>query len=99
MESAIKLPLEAKKKYLLRRKEELVQIERMKAQIDWDFVVQVGHQIKGNAKTFEFPSLVPLAVSLEEAGRNQDASSLAQICTELQNLMGALEPSLTSSFE
>ncbi|WP_413568035.1 Hpt domain-containing protein [Bdellovibrio sp. HCB117] len=95
--SGMTVPLDAKQKYLSRRLAELAKIQEMAHAPDWGFVIKVGHQIKGNAKTFEFPSLSHLGTRLEEAGKVKDPHLLKDVCDELQASLESLNQNLTSS--
>ncbi|KYG65143.1 hypothetical protein AZI87_11270 [Bdellovibrio bacteriovorus] len=95
--SGMTVPLDAKQKYLSRRLAELAKIQEMAHAPDWEFVIKVGHQIKGNAKTFEFPSLSHLGARLEEAGNVKDPHLLKDVCDELQANLESLNQNLTSS--
>ncbi|WP_373997564.1 Hpt domain-containing protein [Bdellovibrio bacteriovorus] len=96
-ESGMAVPLESKQKYLSRRLGELAKIQEMIHTPDWEFVAKVGHQIKGNAKTFEFPSLSDLGSRLEEAGKTKDSRLLKDVCAELLASLESLNQNLTSS--
>ncbi len=54
--SKLKAPLEAREKYLHRRQDEIEKLlHSCESSVDWELAQKVGHQIKGNAVTFDFP--------------------------------------------
>lgn len=72
----MQVPSELRRKYLDRR---VVDIEFLKISLeknDFGPAAKLGHQVKGNALTFEFPQIAPLGVEIEVAARNRDKESL-----------------------
>lgn len=65
----MKVPVEMKRKYLDRRLAELQQMVRHLELNDFEPALRLGHQLKGNAVTFEFPQIAPLGVQIEQAAR------------------------------
>ena len=39
---------------------------------DFTPAVTLGHQVKGNAATFDFPQIAPLGLQIENAAKNQN---------------------------
>jgi HPt (histidine-containing phosphotransfer) domain-containing protein len=39
---------------------------------DFNPAVTLGHQVKGNAATFDFPQIAPLGLQIENAAKNQN---------------------------
>ncbi|MNL63695.1 Hpt domain protein [compost metagenome] len=54
----------------------------------------LGHQIKGNARSFDFDTLEDLGIRLELAAKNQNAESAVKILGEMKmevlRLLGTL---------
>jgi HPt (histidine-containing phosphotransfer) domain-containing protein len=73
-----------KLRYLHRRLEELALSTDKLNSYDFDFFKNMGHQIKGNAVTFEFPSLTALGVSLEEFAEDKKRDQVEQVVGELK---------------
>lgn len=67
--SQFEVPAESRKKYLTRRLAELSLLEETR---DIETAKRVGHQIKGNAATFLFPTLTELGAQLEQAAVAQN---------------------------
>lgn len=79
--STFEVPPESRKKYLARRLLELDQLEESQ---DLEFAKKLGHQIKGNAATFLFPSLTELGSGLEAAAIAQDEELMRKIAFDLR---------------
>jgi len=67
---------EMKRKYLSRRIEEIGRIRGQLVSNDFSLAQTVGHQIKGNAKTFEFPEIAEIGIEMEVAAKKQDRLNL-----------------------
>ncbi len=81
------LPPEAQKIYLNRR---IKDYERMFSELDnpdFDFIKTLGHQIKGNADTFKFPELTPIAKKLESAAMERSVSALQAALLEFKDFV------------
>lgn len=75
---------EMKFRYLTRRLEELALAEQKMSAFDFDYFKNIGHQIKGNAVTFEFPSLTSFGVSLENYAGQKDLGKVASLAKDLK---------------
>lgn len=68
----MQVPVELKIRYLTRR---IQDIERLKATLelnDYSFAAKLGHQIKGNAVTFDVPQMAHIGLEMEKAALRQD---------------------------
>lgn len=72
----MKLPIELKKKYLDRRREDIKLLRHTLDQGDFSHALRVGHQVKGNAVTFEVPKLAPIGNEMETAAKRRDMEKL-----------------------
>lgn len=75
--------VEHKKKYLDRR---IVEIEELKQGLcmdDFDIAIQIGHRLKGNGKTFGYPEISIIGITLEEAALARDKDKLRDAIDEL----------------
>jgi HPt (histidine-containing phosphotransfer) domain-containing protein len=61
-----------KQRYLERRKADFVLVSDAVTRGDFETLMRVGHQIKGNASTFGYADLEEMAKDLEESGRLSD---------------------------
>ncbi|AZZ35531.1 hypothetical protein CIK05_01520 [Bdellovibrio sp. qaytius] len=89
MIETMQVPIEARQKYLDRRKQDIVACQEALAKQDFQFLERVGHQIKGNAVTFGFDQFTNVAVAMEIAAKAKDLTQLsalvAQFTTAVQN--------------
>jgi HPt (histidine-containing phosphotransfer) domain-containing protein len=83
----MQIPLEVKRTYLRRR---IGEIDALRGQLKFnDFapVMRLGHQIKGNAPTFEFPQFASLGLELERAARCQDREEVLRLLSHMEGLL------------
>lgn len=75
---------EMRQKYLERRTGELdVSADKLRAR-DFDYFRNIGHQIKGNAVTFDFPMLTELGVRMENSAVEKNESGVEKVLGELR---------------
>ncbi len=85
----MKLPIELKKKYLDRRLEDIKLLRLTLDQGDFSHALRVGHQVKGNAVTFEVPRLAPIGNEMETAAKRRDMEKLRILIQRMEvELMG-----------
>jgi HPt (histidine-containing phosphotransfer) domain-containing protein len=75
----MQVPLELKRKYIQRRFQDVQQILISLDENDFGPAVRIGHQLKGNAQTFDFPQLAPLGVQIEKAAIAKDKQTLKEL--------------------
>lgn len=75
----MKIPVELKKKYLQRRIEEIEHLFCSLEANDFSVALRLGHQVKGNAQTFEFPQFAPLGIKIEQAAKERDKEGVARL--------------------
>ena len=80
----MKLPIELKRKYLHRRLEDMRIVRLTVDQGDFSQALRVGHQVKGNAQTFEVPQIAWLGTELETAAKKQDVQTLRRIVQRME---------------
>lgn len=85
--SIFEVPAESRKKYLTRRLAELDQLEES---LDIELAKKVGHQMKGNAATFLFPTLAELGAQLEQAAIVQDPALIRKKTFEIKVMVQQL---------
>jgi HPt (histidine-containing phosphotransfer) domain-containing protein len=82
-EKLMKVSEELKKKYMDRRIEEISLLFKSIEQGDFAPALKLGHQVKGNASTFDIPQISPLGSEIEKAAIKQDK----ELVTSLLNKM------------
>ena len=75
----MQVPQELKIKYLQRRVEEIHQLICSLDQDDFAPAVRLGHQVKGNAVTFDFPQMAPIGRDIEVAAKNKDKQMIKNL--------------------
>ncbi len=89
MIDTMQVPVEARQKYLDRRKQDITACHEAVSKQDFGFLERIGHQIKGNAVTFGFDELTGVAVAMEQAAKAKDLTQLKELVekfsTAIQN--------------
>lgn len=72
----MQVPEDLKRKYLDRR---ILDIESLLESLKEDNfapALKLGHQVKGNAETFDFPEIAPLGLQIEEAAKKKNKQKI-----------------------
>ena len=85
------VPIELKRRYLSRRVEDLAQLKEALAKNDFAPALKLGHQVKGNAVTFDFPQMAPLGVEFEIAARLCDKERLLLLVKKMETEISRAE--------
>ena len=83
----MQVPVELKIKYLSRR---LQDIERLRATLeldDYSFAQKVGHQVKGNAMTFDVPQIAMLGFEMEKAAQIKDKEKVKTLIQSMETII------------
>ncbi len=83
----MQVPVELKRKYLDRRIEDLQKLRSTVSEGDYSWAVRLGHQVKGNAVTFDFPQMAHIGVAIETAGKNEDKDSIINLIEEMESVI------------
>ena len=68
----MKVPVELKIKYLSRRIQDIERLRSSLEQGDYSFAQKLGHQVKGNAVTFDVPQIAQLGHEMERAALKKE---------------------------
>lgn len=90
MIETMQVPVEARQKYLERRKQDIIASKEAISKQDYSFLERLGHQVKGNAVTFGFDELTNIAVAIEQAAK-------AKNITQLQGLVEQFESAVNNA--
>lgn len=71
-------------RYMERRKEDLQVCERLLELQEFDAIARVGHNLKGNGRTFGHPEFSILGEKLEKAANLRDNLSIENILLNLK---------------
>lgn len=83
----MQVPVELKIKYLSRR---IQDIERLKSSLekdDYTFAQKLGHQVKGNAVTFDVPQIAHLGFEMEKAAQRKDKEQVQLLMQKMENVI------------
>lgn len=81
----MRLPKELKFRYLSRRLEEVHLLQSSLNEGDFTIAERVGHQLKGNAVTFEIPQIAYIGHEMERAAQKRDSEKLKGLIKKLQS--------------
>jgi HPt (histidine-containing phosphotransfer) domain-containing protein len=84
----MQVPVELKIKYLSRRMQDMQRLRTSLDNDDYSFALKLGHQVKGNAVTFDVPQIAFLGLEMELAAQRRDKE-------EVKILMLKMESALT----
>lgn len=84
MIETMQVPVEARQKYLERRKQDVIASKEALSKLDYAFLERLGHQIKGNAITFGFDELTNIAVAIEQAAKAKNTAQLQDLVTQFE---------------
>ena len=85
------VPAELKQRYLSRRIQDIARLREALLQDDFSPALKLGHQVKGNAVTFEFPHMASLGVELEHAAKKQDKKTLMALVEKMESAISSAQ--------
>lgn len=87
------MPSELKIKYLSRRLEDIEPLRVSLEQGDFSYAQRVGHQVKGNAVTFQVPEIAWIGTEMEKAALVRDEEKVRLLIQKMEKLLLKLGPS------
>jgi HPt (histidine-containing phosphotransfer) domain-containing protein len=72
----MQVPVELKRKYIDRRINDIQSLLKSLEDNDYAPAAKLGHQVKGNAGTFELPQMTEIGVAIELAALQSDRTAL-----------------------
>ncbi|MBC7743012.1 MAG: Hpt domain-containing protein [Bdellovibrionaceae bacterium] len=91
MSEKIDIPLDARLKYVERRKQDLADCRTAISKLDFKCLERVGHQIKGNATTFGFDELSTIAIEMENQALKKDVEKLKTTLKKFETYLARLK--------
>lgn len=79
----MQVPVELKVKYLERKVQDMKILISSLDKNDFAPALKLGHQVKGNAETFDFPEMAPIGVKIENAAKKQDKECLRGLIEQM----------------
>ena len=92
----MEIPLDMRKSYLERRFAELEILKNLAFNPDFILIKKLGHQIKGNAKSFCFDDLTAVAIDFEKAAESKDLSSVLSAVNDFERFLNLYAQRLAS---
>lgn len=80
----MKIPVELKRRYLERRLDDIRILKQTVNKGDFSQALRVGHQVKGNAVTFEVPQIAIIGNEMETAARRRDVDRLQILIKKME---------------
>lgn len=87
----MRIPKELKFRYLCRRLEEVHELRSRTEKGDFTFAERMGHQLKGNAVTFEIPQIAYIGHEMERAAQKKDSDKLLKLITKLHTSLESVK--------
>jgi HPt (histidine-containing phosphotransfer) domain-containing protein len=85
------VPVELKQRYLSRRIQDLARLKEALLNNDFSPALKLGHQVKGNADTFEFPHMATIGVELEHAAKREDKETLMNLVKKMESAISSAQ--------
>lgn len=83
----MQVPVELKIKYLSRRLQDIERLKHTLEQEDYTFAQKVGHQIKGNAVTFDVPQIAFIGLEMEKAALKKDKEKVKLLIQKMESMI------------
>jgi HPt (histidine-containing phosphotransfer) domain-containing protein len=90
----MQVPIELKIKYLDRRIQDIHNLMHSLEKDDFSVAMKVGHQVKGNAVTFDFPQMAGLGIEIENAAKNKDKESVKFLAQKMENIIHSAQKNI-----
>lgn len=81
------IPKEMIEKYLERRKTDLASLQTAREQNNFDVILRIGHQLKGNGTTYGFPELTRIGAEMEKAAQAEDMHAATAWISAFENFL------------
>ena len=78
------IPDDVRNRYIERRKKDLIDCRHALSKRDFKYFAFIGHQIKGNALTFGYDELTPIALEMEKYGAEQNVDRLHNLLNRFE---------------
>jgi HPt (histidine-containing phosphotransfer) domain-containing protein len=92
--SSMQVPVELKIKYLSRRFQDIELLRLSLEQDDYSLAQKLGHQVKGNAVTFDFPQIAFIGVEMEKAAHNKDKEKVKILIQKMESVLQSAQTGL-----
>lgn len=83
----MQVPTELKKRYLVRRIQEIKNLKDALYVGDYSHALKLGHQVKGNAATFDFHEMGPIGKEMELAASEKNKERVEYLALEMESIL------------
>lgn len=83
----MQVPVELKIKYLKRRIQDIEDLRSSLELDDFSIAMKLGHQVKGNAVTFEFPQMASIGLEIESAAKRKDKERVKILAEKMEDVI------------
>lgn len=87
----MQVPVELKIKYLSRRMQDIERLRSALEQDDYSFAQKVGHQVKGNAVTFDVPQIAMIGFEMEKAAQIKDKEKVKTLIQNMETIIQSVQ--------
>lgn len=87
----MQVPVELKIKYLSRRIQDIEKLKVSLDQGDYTLAVKLGHQVKGNAVTFDVPQIAFIGLEIEKAAKKQDKEKVKILVEKMETAIASAQ--------
>lgn len=88
----MQVPVELKIKYLNRRFQDIERIRACLENDDYTFAQKLGHQVKGNAVTFDVPQIAFIGLEMEKAAEKKDKEKVKILIQKMESVLKSVQP-------
>ena len=86
------LPIELREQYLERRRKDVADGLNALSAADFFVLSKIGHQVRGNAASFGFDLLTPVASELEQAAQQKDLEKSRELLNSFEVILNEYRP-------
>jgi HPt (histidine-containing phosphotransfer) domain-containing protein len=90
----MQVPVELKIKYLKRRIQDIQDLRFSLERDDYSLAMKLGHQVKGNAVTFEFPQMANIGLEIESAAKRKDKERVKILVEKMETVIHSVKQNL-----
>lgn len=87
----MQVPVELKIKYLSRRMQDIEKLRHSLDVDDYSFAQKVGHQVKGNAMTFDVPQIASIGFEMEKAAQVKDKETVKLLIQRMESIIVSVQ--------
>lgn len=91
MNMTLEIPSEARRLYLTRRRQDLIDCWEAIRNGDFEQLERIGHQIRGNAVTFGYEHLGSIAEVLESSARVRNPATARLQVVEFEKFLSSID--------